>query len=169
MKNIKIILLTLMLLVSTSAFSQIKIPNTNFSFTLPGTEWKYLETTKINNNTIVYLYSYSADYVIDNSGDTVLPFMRIYLRRNFKGTVYDLAYSRFMSQPFQSLDEHILDNGGLEYLGAYTNEQDGKDYELRMLYLKDQDDMVEVRLETTVDTFDQFDESFQSIISSVSK
>ena len=156
-----------MLFMASSALAQIKIPNTSISFTLPTTGWKYLETTKINDNTVVYLYSYSGDYVVDNSGDTILPFMRIYLRSNFKGSVYDLAYSRFLSQPFQSLDEIVHDNGGLEYLGAYTNERDGKDYEFRMLYFKEQQNMVEIRLETTVDTFDQFDETFKSIITSV--
>ena len=105
--------------------------------------------------------------MIDNTGDTILPFIRVYLKSNYPGSVYDLAYSRFLKQPFQSLDEHIFENGALEYLGAYSNENDGKDYEFRMLYFKEGNNMAEIRLETTVDTFDNFDKTFIDIINSV--
>lgn len=157
----------LMLAIATIASAQIKIPETNVSFTFPSKGWKYLQTNKLSNNTVIYLYSYAADYVIDNTGDTILPFMRIYVRKNYDGTVYDLAYSRFMVQPFQSLDEIPHGNGGLEYLGAYTNEDDGKDYEFRMLYIKDRNTVLEIRLECTVDNFEDFEKEFTEIINSV--
>lgn len=167
MKTLKFFALLLTLTLAVTASAQIKIPNTGISITLPETGWKYLETAKIDNNTTLYLYSYSGDYVIDGTGDTILPFMRVFVRNNFKGTVYDLAYNRFLSQPFQSLDERVHENGALEYLGAYRNTQDGKDYEFRMLYIIDRTSIAEIRLETSVDTFDQFDEMFKGIIQSV--
>ena len=164
----KKITLLLMLTLLASASAQVRIPGTRLSFTLPDNEWKYLKTTTVDNNTTVYLYAYVAEYVLNQQGDTILPFMRVFVQKDYKGTVYDLAYSRFMKQPFQSLDEHVLDNGGLEYLGAYTNERDQIDYEFRMLYLKDQNTIFEIRLETTVDTFDSLEDSFDSIMKSVS-
>lgn len=159
-------LIALLLLVSIAS-AQIKIPETNVSFDFPNGGWKYLQTNKLSNDTVIYLYSYSADYVVDNSGDTIIPFMRIYVRKNYDGTVYDLAYSRFMVQPFQSLDEKLHKNGILEYLGAYTNEDDGKDYEFRMIYVKDRTNILEIRLECTVDTFEDFEKDFGDIIASI--
>ena len=156
-----------LLALAVNASAQIKIPETNVSFDFPEGGWKFLQTSKLSNNSVVYLYSYSAEYVIDNSGDTIIPFMRIYLRKNYDGTVYDLAYSRFMVQPFQSLDEKLHKNGILEYLGAYTNEDDGKDYEFKMLYIKDKNNLLEIRLETSVDTFEDFEKQFNGIINSI--
>lgn len=163
----KPIVLILLLAAATSLSAQIKIPETNVSFDFPSGGWKYLQTSKLSENTVIYLYSYSADYVIDNSGDTIIPFMRIYVRKNYDGTVYDLAYSRFMVQPFQSLDEKLHPNGILEYLGAYTNEDDGKDYEFKMVYVKDRNNILEIRLESTVDTFEEFEKNFSEIINSI--
>ncbi|MBP5327322.1 MAG: hypothetical protein J6Y98_05360 [Bacteroidales bacterium] len=166
MKAIKNLAIIVMLAACTMASAQIKIPETKVSFAFPNGGWKYLETSKINDNTNVYLYSYSKDYVVDNAGDTVIPFMRIYVRKNYTGTVFDMAYSRFMVQGFQALQEYpFLD--GLGYLGAYTNDGDGKDYEFRMVYIKDRNIMLEIRLETTLDRFDDFDKEFQSILESI--
>ena len=161
--------LLLMLTIAGIASAQVRIPDTKVSFNFPNGGWKYLQTNNINNNTTIYLYSYSAKYVVDNSGDTVIPFMRIYVRKNFTGTVYDLAYSRFMSQPFQSLDEFQNPDGSFGYLGAYTNEDDGKDYEFRMIYLKDGNTAFEIRLETTLDTYEQFETEFNDIIATIKK
>ena len=156
-----------MLAVTAIAAAQIKIPNTRVSFSFPDKSWKYLETNTVDKNTSVYLYSYAGDYVVDNTGDTVLPFMRIYVRRNYEGSVYDMAYSRFTTQPFQSLDEYVYDDGSFGYLGAYTNNDDGKDYEFRMLYIKDKNTIIEIRLETTRFNFDDFDSTFTAILKSV--
>lgn len=165
--SLKSIILVLLFAIATTASAQIKIPETNVSFNFPSGGWKYLQTNKLSNNTVIYLYSYAADYVIDSSGDTIIPFMRIYVRKNYDGNVYDLAYSRFMVQPFQSLDEKMHPNGMLEYLGAYTNEDDGKDYEFKMVYVKDRSNILEIRLESTVDTFEEFEEDFTGIVSSI--
>ena len=144
----------------------IKIPNTNVSFQFPTGGWKYLQTTKVNENATVYLYSWSSTYVVDSTGDTVIPFMRIYVRKNYSGTVFDMAYERFGTQPFQSLDEYPF-RDGLGYWGAYANEEDGKDYLFRMVYLKDRSNMLEIRLETTRDNYDEFDDKFQEILKTV--
>ena len=167
MKTKKHLFLILLLAVSTLASAQIKVPNTRVSFSFPNTGWKYLQTTTVDKNTTVYLYSFNGHIVIDNAGDTILPFMRIYVRKNFDGSVYDLAFSRFMTQPFQSLDEKVHDDGILEYLGAYTNEEDNKDYEFRMLYLKDKSTMLEIRVETSTDNYDEFEKDFQAILASI--
>ena len=167
MKYIRNIAILLLLFWSATTTAQIRIPETNVSFSFPHSGWKYLQTNKVNENTTVYLYSYSKDYVIDGQGDTVIPFMRIYVRKNYNGTVYDMAYNRYMNQPFQSLDEHIHDNGSLEYLGAYANEEEKKDCEFRMLYLKDKSNLLEIRLETVIDRFDDFDEEFKTILKSI--
>ena len=123
MKIIKSLLLSFMLVLTMAASAQIKIPNTRVSFEFPNNGWKYLQTTNVDNNTTVYLYSYAGDYVIDDTGDTVLPFMRIYVRQNYDGSVYDLAYNRFMTQPFQSLDEYVNPDGSFGYWGAYTGDE----------------------------------------------
>lgn len=167
MNSKRLMTLVALLAFASLATAQIKIPETNVQFDFPKGGWKYLQTNKLSDNTVIYLYSYSAEYVVDNSGDTIIPFMRIYVRKNYDGTVYDLAYSRFMVQPFQSLDEKMHKNGILEYLGAYTNEDDGKDYEFKMVYVKDRSNILEIRLESTVDTFEDFDEDFTGIINSI--
>lgn len=167
MKTSKLIILAILISAALNGFAQIKIPDTRVSFNFPNQGWKYLETTKVNNDAVVYLYSYSGSYVIDSVGDTIIPFMRIYVRKNYSGTVYDMAYSRFMSQPFQSLDEYIYNDGSIGYLGAYTNDEDNKDYEFRMVYMKDRNNCIEIRLETSRDNYDDFDEEFLLILKSV--
>jgi len=167
MKHLKTALFLLALAAFSSLSAQIRIPDTKVSFDFPNGGWKYLQTSKINESTNVYLYSFSSKYIVDAAGDTVIPFMRIYVRKNFSGTVYDLAYSRFMTQPFQSLDEFNYPNGSFGYLGAYSNEEDGKDYEFRMIYLKDGNTALEIRLETTLDTYDQFEQEFLDILNTI--
>ena len=164
MKILKSIILIVLLAGAGIASAQvIKIPETKASFSFPNGGWKYLETNKVNSNVTVYLYSYSKSIVVDNGGDTIIPFMRIYVRKNYKGTVYDLAFSRFGSQPFQAFDEYpFLD--GLGYYGGYIDEKEHKDYFFRMVYLKDGNTGLEIRLETTRDTYDDFDEEFKAIL-----
>ena len=139
------------------ASAQIKIPGTNLTFSFPEDNWKFLNTSTIDKNTTVHLYSYAGSYVIDNVGDTTIPFMRILVRKNYSGSVYDMALQRFQNQPFQSLDEYEYEDGSFGYLGAYTNSDDDKDYEFRMVYIKEKNTMVEIRLETTKDNYDDFD------------
>ncbi len=170
MKKSTLWTLMLLLLGSMTATAQMKIPGTHVHFTLPANEWKYLQTTEVDKNTTVYLYSYNDHYVVDSVGDTIIPFIRIYVRKNYKATAYELAYSRFLSQPFQSLDEYVEglpSPDGIGYLGAYTSEQDGKDYEFRMVYFKDGNTAVEFRLETSRDNYDDFSEQFESILQSL--
>lgn len=167
MKFLKALCLTIMLSAAVLVSAQIKIPDTRVSFSFPNGGWKYLETTKISNDVNVYLYSYAKTYVVDNAGDTVIPFLRIYVRKHFSGTVFDIAYSRFMAQPFQAFDEFPFSTGGLGYTGAYSNEKDNKDYEFRMVYLIDGNTAIEMRLETTLDTYEKFEKEFTDITNTV--
>ena len=170
MKHLKHIIFVFSLLIALSAGAQIKVPGTNVTFRFPNGGWKFLQTTKVDKNTDVYLYSYNAKYVVDSVGDTIIPFMRIYVKKNYKGSVYDMAYSRFLKQPFQSLDEYfdgLPSADGIGYLGAYTSDEDRKDYEFRMIYFKDNTTALEIRLETSRDNYDDFEEEFLSILHSV--
>lgn len=170
MKKTTLWLLTFLFLGTLTATAQMKIPGTHVHFTLPEGEWKYLQTTTVDKNTTVYLYSYNDHYVIDSVGDTIIPFIRIYVRKNYSGSAYELAYSRYLSQPFQSLDEYVEglpSSDGIGYLGAYTNEQDGKDYEFRMIYFKEGKTVFEFRLETSRDNYDDFSEQFEAILQSI--
>ena len=164
----KYIIILALMAFTTIASAQIKIPGTRYSFQFPTDEWKFLQTTNVDKNCSVYLYSFNGRYVVDNAGDTTLPFMCIYVRKHYDGSVYDIAYQRFQQHPYQSLDEYPFGDGGIGYLAAYTDRKDNKDYEFRMVYIKDRSTIIEVRLETTVDNFEEFDEMFQSIINSLS-
>lgn len=167
MKIQKALILTLLLTLSCMVSAQIKIPGTSYSFSFPNNDWRYLETTTVDKNTNVYLYCYSGHYVVSSTGDTTLPFMRIYVRKHFNGSIYDMIYQRSLTQPFQSLDEYTYDDGSMGYLGAYTSPNDKKDYEFRMVYLKEKNTMIEIRLETLLDTYDEFDEMFLTILNSI--
>lgn len=167
MRLIKSIILVALLCAFSYASAQaIKIPDTKISFSFPKGGWKYLSTKKVNNNITVYLYSYAKQYVVDSKGDTTIPFMRIYVHKNYKGTVYDMAMDRYTHQPFQSLDEYPFKDG-LGYWGAYTSREDGKDYLFRMVYLKEGSTGIEIRLETTRDNYDDFEAEFKSILNTI--
>lgn len=167
MKYIKTLLFIAAIAASTLLSAQsIKIPETTVSFSFPNSGWKYLQTNKVNNNVTVYLYSYSKTFVVDSRGDTVIPFMRIYVHKNYSGSVYDMAMKRYNTQPFQSLDEYPF-KGGLGYWGAYTSDDDGKDYLFRMVYLKEHSNAIEIRLETTRDNYDAFDKEFKAILNTI--
>lgn len=169
--NMKKTLFMILMVLATawSASSQVRIPHTRVSFQFPQGGWKYQNTFKIDNNTNVYLYVYTASTVTDNSGDTILPFVRIYVKKEVKEDIYSIAYNRFVQQPFQSLDEYTegIPQPGLGYVGAYTSITDNKDYQFRMIYFKDGNTALEFRAETTRDTFSAFDELFDEILKTV--
>lgn len=148
---------------------QITLPGTHVEFSLPQHEWKYLQTTNVDKNTTVYLYSYMARNVLDEKGDTIIPYLRIYVKKNYSSSVYDLTWERYQNQPFQSLDEFTegIPNSGLGYIGAYNSPYDRKDYQFRMVYFKDRNTAFEFRAETSLDTYEEFDEMFTNILNSV--
>lgn len=165
----RLLALVIVLTISFSAMSQLRIPGTHVTFEFPNNDWKYLQTLTPSKNVVIYVYSYDGRTVVDGKGDTVVPFMRVYVRRNYSDTPYDLAYERYTQQPFQSLSESMdgLPSDGIAYIGAYTSASDGKDYQFRMMYFKDRNNALEIRVETTRDTFDQMEDEFVRIMNSV--
>jgi len=156
--------------IAFSGRGQITVPNTNVSFAFPNGGWKYLQTLTIDKNTVVYLYSYCGRYVLDNKGDTILPHLRIYVRKNYEGTAFEMAYLRYLNQPFQSLSESVEGLpgvGGISYVGAYNNLDDHKDYKFQMMYFMVKNTVFEFRVETSLDTYPQFEKEFTSIMKSV--
>ena len=148
---------------------EAKIPGTKVSFTFPD-QWKYLKTTKVDGNTDIYLYCRTASVSAD--GDTSLPFLRIYVRKNYAPSVFELAFERYSAQPYQSMTDYVKGlglpkSGGLGYVGAYTNSKNGKDYQFRMVYFKEDSTAVEFRLETTRETYSQMEEEFDRILESI--
>ena len=168
----KLILTALMVVVAGIASAQLTIPGTNITYRLNGEDWRYLRTFELAEGGDVYLYCYTGHVLVDMEGDTVLPFLRIYVNKDYDGDLYELAYERYEAQPFQSLKEYtkgegIPSEGGIGYIGAYTNPTDQKDYQFYMTYFKDRGTSVEFRLETTKDTFDEMDFEFKDILSSI--
>lgn len=171
-RYLKIFVMSLLLAVSAVATAQIGIPGTQVTFRLNGDDWRYLRTFQLDDGADVYLYCYVGQLLLDDEGDTVLPFLRIYVQEDYDGDVYELAYERYMQQPFQSLNEYthgpgLPKRGGLGYVGAYTNPSDQKDYQFMMTYFKDSDATVEFRLETTKDTFQEMEFEFNDILESI--
>ena len=120
----------------------------------------------------MFVYCYTGSVVVDMEGDTVLPFLRIYVNNGFDGDLLELVYSRYMAQPYQSLNEYtkgmgLPKSGGIGYIGAYTNPSDQKDYQFFMTYFRDHDVSVEFRLETTKDTFEDMEFIFKDILGSI--
>ena len=168
----KLILTALMVVVAGIASAQLTIPGTNITYRLNGEDWRYLRTFELAEGGDVYLYCYTGHVLVDMEGDTVLPFLRIYVNKDYDGDLYELAYERYEAQPFQSLKEYtkgegIPSKGGIGYIGAYTNPTDRKDYQFYMTYFKDRGTSVEFRLETTKDTFEEMDFEFKDILSSI--
>ena len=52
-------------------------------------------------------------------------------------------------------------------MGAYTDVQDKKDYQFRMVYFKVQNTVVEFRLETTRATYPMMEKEFIAILKSL--
>jgi hypothetical protein len=168
----KLILTVLMVVVAGIASAQLTIPGTNITYRLNGEDWRYLRTFELAEGGDVYLYCYTGHVLVDMEGDTVLPFLRIYVNKDYDGDLYELAYERYEAQPFQSLKEYtkgdgLPSKGGIGYIGAYTNPTDQKDYQFYMTYFKDRGTSVEFRLETTKDTFEEMDFEFKDILSSI--
>lgn len=161
----KTLLTTLMLLAAWTAAAQVTIPGTKVSFDFPNGGWKYLQTTKIDANTSLYLYSYAAQNLVDANGDTTVPCLRVYVRTGYKQSVYDFAYERYVQQPFQSVYEYTdgLPKDALGYIGLYTDAVEKRDYEIRMVLLRQGNNAVEFRLETTRDTYEQMAAEFEAV------
>lgn len=168
-KILKTVVLVLLMAMASSAAAQITIPGTSVSFRLNGDDWRYLRTFKLEDGADVYLYYYVGHVLVDLEGDTVLPCLRIYVNEDYEGDVYELAYDRYMLQPFQSVDEYthgpgLPKDGGIGYMGAYTNPSSQKDYQFLMTYFKSHGTAVEFRLETTKDTFEEMEFEFRDIL-----
>jgi hypothetical protein len=81
-----------------------------------------------------------------------------------------MAYLRYLNQPFQSLTESVEGlpgSGGIAYVGAYNNLDDHKDYMFQMMYFKVKNTVFEFRLETSKDTYPQFEKEFTDIMQSI--
>lgn len=168
-KILKTVVLALLMAMASSAAAQITIPGTSVSFRLNGDDWRYLRTFKLEDGADIYLYYYVGHVLVDLEGDTVLPCLRIYVNEDYDGDVYELAYDRYMLQPFQSVDEYthgpgLPKDGGIGYMGAYTNPSSQKDYQFLMTYFKSRGTAVEFRLETTKDTFEEMEFEFKDIL-----
>lgn len=168
----KLILTALMVVVAGIASAQLTIPGTNITYRLNSEDWRYLRTFELAEGGDIYLYCYTGHVLVDMEGDTVLPFLRIYVNKDYDGDLYELAYERYEAQPFQSLKEYtkgegLPSKGGIGYIGAYTNPTERKDYQFYMTYFKDRGTSVEFRLETTKDTFEEMDFEFKDILSSI--
>lgn len=170
MKRIlKTVVLVALMAFAASAAAQITIPGTDVSFRLNNDDWRYLRTFKLDDGADIYLYYYVGHVIVDMEGDTVLPCLRIYVNERYEGDVYELAYDRYMLQPFQSVDEYthgpgLPKSGGIGYMGAYTNPSSRKDYQFFMTYFKSRNTAVEFRLETTKDTFEEMEFEFRDIL-----
>lgn len=173
MKTIKQwLVLAVALLMSGAAMAQLTIPATTVSFQLDNNEWRYLRTFTEKDGANVYYYCYVGEVLLDAQGDTVLPFLRVYVRENYVGDVYELAYQRYEQQPYQSLREWtkgdgLPKSGGLGYEGMYTKPSDRRDYRFLMTYFKDRRTAVEFRLETTRETYEDMEVKFKKILNSI--
>ena len=161
-----------MLLLSAVASAQLTIPGTGVHFRLDNEAWRYLRTFELPEGGDIYLYCYTGHVLVDTEGDTVLPFLRIYVNKDYDGDLFELVYERYEKQPYQSLKEFskgdgLPSKGGIGYIGAYTNPSDQKDYRFYMTYFADKGTLVEFWLETTNDTFDEMDFEFKDILSSI--
>ena len=70
--------------------AQVAIPGTRVQYTFPS-KWRFLSTQKIDQNTTLYHYYYTSKIVV-SKGDTALPYLRIRVRKNYTGTIYDYVY-----------------------------------------------------------------------------
>lgn len=168
----RMVVAAVLLLAPLASSAQLTIPGTKITYRLNNEDWRYLRTFALPEGGDVYLYCYTGQVLLDADGDTVLPFLRIYVNKNYAGDLFELAYERYEKQPFQSLHEFtkgdgLPSSGGIGYIGAYTNPNNGKDYQFYMTYFKDHKTCVEFRLETTKDTFKEMDFEFKDILSSL--
>ena len=165
-------LLAAMLFFGANASAQINIPGTSVSFQLDNNEWRYLRTFKETDGANIYYYCYVGEVLLDNNGDTVLPYLRIYVKDGYGSDLYELVYDRYVDQPYQSLrewskGEGIPRNGGLGYEGIYTKPTDKHDYRFLMIYFNERRTAVEFRLETTRETYEEMEVKFKKILASI--
>lgn len=168
----KLLLATLLLTVMaslTTAMAQTTIPGTSVRFKLNNQDWRYLRTLNTDDGGQLSIYCYVGEMIVDMEGDTVLPFLRIYTVSDYDGTLYDLVSDRWEQQPYQTVSEFrkgagIPRKGGLGFMAAYTNPSDQKDYQFLMTYFEDKGTLVEFRLETTKDTFNEMEFEFRDIL-----
>ena len=158
------------MILGGSVQAQVSIPGTKVKFTFPS-KWKYLSTEKVDANTQVYLYYYTGKAVVSKA-DTVLPFLRIYVKKNYTKPIFDFVFERYNKEPYQSLSDYtkgpgLPKSGGMGYVGAYTNVRDKKDYQFRMVYFLIQNTAVEFRLETTRDTYPMMEQEFLGVLNSL--
>ena len=159
-----------LLAAALAAAAQVNVPGTNVYFDFPDGGWKYLQTTEVDKNTNVYLFTYGAQNVVDSKGDTVLPCLRVYVRKNYEQSMFKFIMERFRDQPYESLEEYNEGIPGQEpfgYIAAYTDQVDRKDYQMRMVCFKEGTTVVEFRLETTLDTYPAFEQAFAKIASTL--
>ena len=173
MKTAKTILAAaFMLLLATMAHAQLSIPGTRYTFALDSDEWRYLRTFKMDDGATTYLYCYVGEVLLDAAGDTVLPFLRIFVKDRYDDDLYQFVYERYEEQPYQSLREWtkgdgLPKSGGIGYEGMYTRIGEQTDYHFLMTYFRDKRTVVEFRLETTRETYEDMEVKFKNIISSV--
>ncbi len=164
------VIMVLIAVFCSVAKAQVTIPGTKVQYSFPS-KWKYLSTQTIDANTTQFLYFYSAQTIASN-GDTTLPFLRIVVRKNYVEPIYNFVFERYNREPYQSLSDYtqglgLPKNGGMGFVGAYTNLKDKKDYQFRMVYFKIQHTIVEFRLETTRNTYLQMEKEFGAILKSL--
>lgn len=168
----RILFLLAMMAAFAATAQRLTIPGTEVQYRLNSEDWVYVRTFQHPKGGDIYLYAYTGHDVVDLEGDTVLPFLRIHVVRDYDGDLYDLAYERYEAQPYQALKEYtkgegLPSSGGLGYIGAYTNPADQKDYQFYMTYFLSNRTSVEFRLETTKDTFNDMEFEFKDILNSI--
>lgn len=167
----KSLILTLLALLSlTASAQQIRIPGTKAELQLPEGEWRYYQTEKLDKNTSSHLYYYAQEIVKEEDGDTVVPWVRVVVRKNFSGSPLDYVAERWAEQPYQLLDElttGLPTSDAVSYRAAYTSPRDHGDYLFRLLYFKERNNVIELRAETSTATYERMAPIFESIISSL--
>ncbi len=173
MKRTKHILIAIAaLLFSFNVSAQLNIQGTRYSFDLNSDEWRFLRTFDLGNGETTYLYCYIGEVLLDEAGDTILPFLRIFVKQNYSDDLYQFIYERYESQPYQSLNEWthgigLPKSGGLGYEGIYTNPTERRDYRFMMSYFRDKRTVVEFRLETTRETYEEMEEVFRKVLTTI--
>lgn len=171
-KFVLIGLLALVGFMGNRTSAQLTIPGTGVTYRLDNETWRFLRTLELPEGGDIYLYYYVGHVLVDVEGDTVLPFLRVYVNKHYDGDLSELIYERYERQPYQSLKEYsqgegLPASGGFGYIGAYTNPNDQKDYQFYMTYFTDKGTSVEFRLETTKDTFEEMEFEFEDILGSI--
>ena len=158
-----------MLAISASAIAQITLPGTKVQFTLPNGEWVYQSTITKDPHTHIYLYIYMGGTVVDSTGDTILPCLRVYVNERYTKNVYDMVYERYLQQPFETIDQFTEDipKEGMGHIGAYEAPIEGKSYQFRMISFVSNNMAFEFKAETTADTYKDFDKKFADILQTI--